>query len=231
MATAILLSVFLRAQHFPAALLFSRSCQNNRVTVKTSSLSSAQKHFPVGGTMGRAGNKGAPRSDERRVSPRCVFGSGIFFFYFSTDEALRPGDVLTPWGGAGFLSAPVGRGAADGNCVFLFLVWTEKTPGGARCAGTVQILSQGGGTVLSRRSLPEYTPVSPKISAAFQHSYGGKAKQHKARSCPASERQCGNAHYNCLFNYFSWTPSPALRRVNSRDRSAIKAQRAALTPV
>lgn len=126
MATAILLSVFLRAQHFPAAPLFSRSCQNNRVTEKTSSLSSAQKHFPVGGTMGRAGNKGAPRSDERRVSPRCVFGSGIFFFYFSTDEALRPGDVLTPWGGAGFLSAPVGRGAADGNCVFLFFVWTER---------------------------------------------------------------------------------------------------------
>lgn len=97
MATAILLSVFLRAQHFPAAPLFSRSCQNNRVTEKTSSLSSAQKHFPVGGTMGRAGNKGAPRSDERRVSPRCVFGSGIFFFSFfhrRGAEAWRRVDAL-----------------------------------------------------------------------------------------------------------------------------------------
>lgn len=231
MATAILLSVFLRAQHFPAAPLFSRSCQNNRVTEKTSSLSSAQKHFPVGGTMGRAGNKGAPRSDERRVSPRCVFGSGIFFFSFfhrRGAEARRRVDALR-WR---WFPVSAGRTRCGGRelCLSVFRV-DGKTPGGARCAGTVQILSQGGGTVLSRRSLPEYTPVSPKISAAFQHSYGGKAKQHKARSCPASERQCGNAHYNCLFNYFSWTPAPALRRVNSRDRSAIKAQRAALTPV
>lgn len=134
MATAILLSVFLRAQHFPAAPLFSRSCQNNRVTEKTSSLSSAQKHFPVGGTMGRAGNKGAPRSDERRVSPRCVFGSGIFFFLFfhrRGAEAWRRVDALR-WR---WFPVSAGRTRCGGRelCLSVFGVDGKDTRRGALC--------------------------------------------------------------------------------------------------
>lgn len=43
-----------------------------------------------------------------------------------------------------------------------------------------------------------------------QHSYsdmsgaGCKLKSTKACCSPDSKQQCGNAHYNCLFNYFSW---------------------------
>lgn len=50
------------------------------------------------------------------------------------------------------------------------------------------------------------------MCAAFQHSHsdvswtGAKLNSSRACSCSVSNCQCGNAHYNCLFNYFSWTP-------------------------
>ena len=112
--------------------------------------------------------------------PAASLGRGSFFFLFfhrRGAEARRRVDALR-WR---WFPVSAGSTRCGGRelCLSVFRV-DGKTPGGARCAATAQILSQGGGTVLSRRSLPEYTPVNPKISAAFQHSYSGKAKQHKA---------------------------------------------------
>lgn len=132
--------------------------------------------------MGRAWNK-----ELRGVT--AVFGLGIF----STAKALRPETCWCPE-----------RGAADRNSSFVFL--RGKTPGEAvNVSGTLQILSQGGGTVLSRHLLPEYTQVHRRSLQHFNTPtviYFGLLKPVAALSLTSSV----GTHYNCLFNYFSWMP-------------------------
>lgn len=61
----------------------------------------------------------------------------------------------------------------------------------------------GGGVVLSKHFLPEYTTVDLYNVSTLLQCYILDWREAKGHKKPLAA-WCGNSHSNCLFNYFSW---------------------------
>lgn len=155
----IWLECFLKAQCFPPALShWSYPVKIIQWQWRCTVCHLTKTFFPSKKQWGESKTKTyeewrAPRR-AGRVSAACL-GWGSF------PPTRHWGLRRVSWGGVCFLSATVSEVPQTGTLPLFF--WTERHQErlwlSHMFAGTLQIFSQGGGEVLSRNSLPEYTHV------------------------------------------------------------------------
>lgn len=143
--SAVILWCFLRAWHFPRALS-SWSCPVKIIQWQgRRTVCHLMKTFSCLGNNGTSEKQSTLRSDEQLLQ-RGRRGLGNLF---TADAALRPETCWCPE--VAFFSCQRRWVRCEGARTLPLFFWTERH--------RERILSQGGGTGLSRCSLPEYTQV------------------------------------------------------------------------